>query len=90
MLLSVVVYILLLWCVGQPRAVSAQHQNIGRGCNFGQETISLTFGYEHTPENLPVVVYSIIVAIDMTGQGRFAPLPKLGQAKTNTRLATTH
>ena len=60
------------------------------GCNFGQETISLTFGYEHTPENLPVVVYSIIVAIDVAGHGRFAPLPKLGQAKTNTRLATTH
>ena len=32
-LLRVVVYILLLWC-GQPRAVSAQHQNIGRGVQF--------------------------------------------------------
>ena len=63
---------------------------LAEGCNFGQETISLTFGYEHTPENLPVVVYIIIVAIDVAGQGSFAPLPKLGQAKTNTRLATTH
>ena len=52
---------------------------LDEGCNFGQETISLTFGYEHTPENLPVVVY-IIVATAGTGHGRFAPLPELGQA----------